>query len=318
MSAESAFGRHRGAQTQTHRALDREIAELAEAQHGVVARRQLLELGLGRDAIKGRVSSGRLHRLHRGVYAVGHRLISQQGRQLAAVLACGAEAVLSHRSAAAHWGVAAFSGAVEITSPRSTRSRDAIRRHCALLPEDEVTVLDGIPITSVHRTLFDYAGIAPLNRLEAAIREAEYRRLWDRLSLPVLLARHAGHRGNASLRLCLERLNRTVGFTRSDLEELFLPLLDRFGLPRPHLNARLEAGGEWIEVDCLWRELGLAVELDSRSAHETRSAFEADRDRDRRLQTEGWRVVRITWRQLHDEPERIASDLGRLMKYKRT
>lgn len=282
MSAESAFGRPQGIRTQTRPALDREIAELAEAQHGVVARRQLLELGLGRDAIRGRVSSGRLHRLHRGVYAVGHRSISEQGRRMAAILACGTQAVLSHRSAAAHWGVATFSGTIEITSPRSTRSGNGIRRHCALLPADEITALDGIPVTSVHRTLFDYAGIAPLDRLEAAIREAEYRRLWDRLSLPVLLARHPGHRGNANLRLCLERLDRTVGFTHSDLEELFLPLLDGFGLPRPHLNARLQAGEEWIEVDCLWREPGLAVELDSRSAHETRSAFEADRDRDRR------------------------------------
>lgn len=167
MSVDSAFGRHRGTQTQTHRVLDREIADLAETQHGVVTRPQLLKLGLGRDAIRGRVASGRLHRLHRGVYAVGHQLISQQGRRIAAVLACGAEAVLSHRSAAAHWGVAAFSGAVEITSPRSTRSRGAIRRHCALLPADEVAVLDGIPITSVHRTLFDYAGIVPPDRLEA-------------------------------------------------------------------------------------------------------------------------------------------------------
>lgn len=224
MSAESAFGRPQGVLMQTRSGLDREIAALAEAQHGVVARRQLLKLGLGRDAIRGRIASGRLHRLHGGVYAVGHRLISQRGRRMAAVLACGTQAVLSHRSAAAHWGIAAFSGAVEITSPRSTRSRDAIRRHCALLSADEITVLDGIPVTSVHRTLFDYAGIAPSDRLEAAIREAEYRRLWDRLSLPVLLARHPGHRGNANLRLCLERLDRTVGFTRSDLEELFLPL----------------------------------------------------------------------------------------------
>jgi hypothetical protein len=237
---------------------------------------------------------------------------------MAAVLACGAGAVLSHRSAAALWGIATFSGAIEVTTPRDVRSRGPIRRHCALLSPDEVTVSDGIPVTSIHRTLFDYAGVSSVSRLEAALREAEYRRLWDRLSLPALLARHPGHRGNANLRLCLERFGRTVGFTRSDLEEIFLPLLDRFGLPRPHLNARLHVGGEWIEVDCLWRERQLAVELDSRSAHETRSAFEADRDRDRRLQTEGWRVVRITWRQLHDEPERIAGDLGRLIKYKRT
>jgi hypothetical protein len=291
---------------------------LAEQQHGVVARRQLIEAGMGSNAVDNGLRAGRLHRLHPGVYAVGHRLVSREGRGMAAVLACGAGAVLSHRSAAALWRIASFSGAVEVTTPRDVRSRGAIRRHCARLPPDEVTAFDGIPVTSVHRTIFDCAGLSSVDRLEAAMREAEYRRLWDRLSLPTLLARHPGHRGNANLRLCLERLGKTAGFTRSDLEELFLPLLDRFGLPRPHLNARLQVGGEWIEVDCIWRKRRLAVELDSRSAHETRSAFEADRDRDRRLQTAGWRVVRITWRQLHDEPERIASDLRRLINYKRT
>jgi Protein of unknown function (DUF559) len=210
--------------------------------------------------------------------------------------------------------MATFSGAIEIASPRDTRSRGAIRRHCALLPPDEVTVLDGIPVTSVHRTLFDYAGISSVDRLEAAVREAEFRRLWDHLSLPALLARYPGSRGNANLRLCLERLGRTPGFTRSDLEELFLPFLDRFRLPRPHLNARLELRGQWIEVDCLWRNERLIAELDGRVAHETRSAFEVDRDRDRSLQAKGWRVVRITWRQLHDEPERIAADLRNLLR----
>jgi hypothetical protein len=183
------------------------------------------------------------------------------------------------------------------------------------LPPDEVTVHDGIPVTSVHRTLFDYARISTVDRLEAAIRQAEYRRLRDHLSLPALLSRHRGARGSVNLRLCLERLGRTSGFTRSDLEELFLPFLDRLGLPRPHLNARLQVRGEWLEVDCLWRKERLAVELDSRAAHETRAAFEADRDRDRSLQSEGWRAVRITWRQLHDDPERVAHDLRALLKY---
>lgn len=317
MPAESAFTRHIRGKLQA-RGPDAAVAEIAVRQHGVVSRRQLVSLGLGEDAIDGRLRLGRLHRLHRGVYAVGHELISRKGHWLAAVLAGGDRAVLSHRSAAALWQVATYSGAIEITSPRANRSRGAIRRHCARLPSDEITVLDGIPVTSIHRTLFDYAGVSSLERLEAAIREAEYLRLWDRLSLPALLARHPGARGNANLRLCLERLGRTVGFTRSDLEELFLPFLDRFNLPRPHLNARLRVGGEWIEVDCLWRDRRLAVELDSRSAHETRSAFEADRERDRRLQADGWRVVRITWRQLHDTPERTARDLRRLMGYKRT
>jgi hypothetical protein len=232
---------------------------------------------------------------------------------MAAVLAGGDDAVLSHRSAAALWGIATFRGAAEITSPRDTRSRDGIRRHVARLPVDEITVRDGIPVTSVHRTLFDYAGISSVGRLEAALREAEYRRLWDRLSLPALIARHPGHRGNAKLRLCLDRLGRTVGFTRSDLEELFLPFVNRFGLPRPHLNARLQVCGGWVEVDCLWRQERLIVELDSRAAHETRSAFETDRDRDRRLQADGWRVVRITWRQLHGAPEALARDLRAML-----
>lgn len=316
MPVESAFTRHIDGKLQTH-GFDAAIAEVAGRQHGVVGRRQLILLGMGEDAIDARLRLGRLHRLHRGVYSVGHKLVPREGRWMAAVLTCGTGAVLSHRSAAALWGIATFSGASEITSPRDTRSRDAIRRHCAQLPQDEVTVFNGIPVTSVHRTLFDYAATCPVDRLEAAMREAEYRRLWDRLSLPALLARHPGQRGNAKMRLCLERLGRTAGFTRSDLEELLLPLLDRLGLPRPHLNARLQAGGEWIEVDCLWREQRLAAELDSRSAHETRSAFVADRERDRRLQADGWRVVRITWRQLHDQPDRVAADLGKLLKYKR-
>lgn len=313
MPAESAFTRHIDGKLQTH-GPDAAIAELAGRQHGVVARRQLISLGLGEDAIDARLCLGRLHRLHRGVYAVGHQVVPREGRWMAAVLACGDGAVLSHRSAAALWGIATFSGKIEVTTPRDTRSRDAIRRHCAFLPPDEVAVVDGIPVTSVNRTLFDYAGVSSLDRLEAAIREAEYRRLWDHLSLPALLARYPGHRGNAGMRLCLERLNKTVGFTRSDLEELFLPFLDRFGLVRPHLNARLHVRGEWIEVDCLWRKERLVAELDSRSAHETRSAFETDRQRDRRLQAEGWRVIRVTWRQLNDEPERIARDLGDLLE----
>lgn len=298
---------------QTHGPWGR-VVEVADQQHGVVARRQLVEAGMGSNAVDNCLRAGRLHGLHPGVCAMGHRVVSREGRWMAAVLACGDGAVLSHRSAAALWGIATFSGAIEVTTPRDTRSRGAIRRHCALLAPDEVTVLDSIPVTSVHRTLFDLAGTSSVDRLEAAMREAEYRRLWDRLSLPALLARHPGHRGNAKLRLCLDRLGRTVGFTRSDLEELFLMVLDRFGLPRPRLNARLQVGGEWIEVDCLWREERLIAELDGRAAHDTNAAFEIDRDRDRRLQAKGWRVVRVTWRQLHDEPERIVADLRSLLK----
>jgi very-short-patch-repair endonuclease len=166
----------------------------------------------------------------------------------------------------------------------------------------------------VPRTLFDLAAILPANRLEAAMRKAEFLQLRDRLSLPTLLLRYLGHRGNATLRLCLDRLGDTVGFTRSELEERFLAFLDRAGLPRPHLNAQIELGDRWIEVDCLWRDRRLVVELDGRAAHQTNAAFEVDRERDRRLQSAGWRVARITWRQLHDEPEAVARDLRDLMR----
>jgi len=299
---------------QTHACADRGIGGLAETQYGVVSRGQLFALGVGRGGVRSRLASGRLHRLHAGVYAVGHRVLSSEGQWMAAVLAGGSGTVLSHRSAAALWGIREHSGPIEITTPRKTRSRGSIRRHCARLVSDEVTRCRGIPTTSAPRTLFDLAADLRIDRLEAAIRQAEFLRLWDPLSLPTLIARHPGHRGNASLRLCLERLGRTTGFTRSDFEELFLPFVDQFGLPRPHLNAWLEVGGGWIEVDCLWRDARLIVELDSRAAHETRSAFETDRDRDRRLQADGWRVVRMTWRQLHDAPGALAQDLRAMLQ----
>lgn len=305
---------------QTRAPVDRVIAELAERQHGVVSRRQLLNLGLGREAITGRAARGHLHRLHSGVYAVGHRVLSREGRWMAAVLAGGDGVVLSHRSAAALWGILGYSGLPEITTPQDTRSREAVRRHCARLPPDELSSYRGIPTTSVHRTLFDLATDLHLDRLEAAMRKAEFLQLRDRLSLPALLARHPGHRGNAKLRSCLERLGETPGFTRSELEDRFLPFVDRYGLPRPRLNTWMQVGEDWIEADCLWHDEKLIVELDSRAVHGTRTAFESDRERDRRLQTAGWRVVRITWRQLHDDPTSLARDLRELlgsMYYKR-
>jgi len=146
--------------------------------------------------------------------------------------------------------------------------------------------------------MFDLAGIWRAERVEAAMRKVEFLQLRDPLSLPALLDRYPGHRGNAALRLCLDRLGVTVGFTRSELEERFLRFLDRAGLRRPRLNAMVQLGDAWVEVDCLWGEERLIVELDGRASHQTGAAFENDRDRDRRLQVAGWQVVRITWRQL--------------------
>lgn len=177
------------------RGSDGVVAGLADRQHGVVARRQLLVLGLSEKAIDVRLEGGRLHPLHRGVYAVGHRVLSKEARWMAAVLFCGTGAVLSHRSAAALWGVRdPSSRAIEVTVPRKSRSRGGIQRHYAALPADEVTVERGIPVTSAPRTLFDLAAVLPAAAVESALRQSEYLRLHDRLSLPDLLERYPGRK----------------------------------------------------------------------------------------------------------------------------
>ncbi len=202
----------------------------------------------GRRRLKVRLRAGRLHRLHRGVYAVGHRVISREARWMAAVLFAGPGAVLSHRSAAELWGVRnPSSGAIEVTTPRKSRSSGSIHRHFAVLAPDEVTEHRGIPVTSVPRTLFDLAGVSSADVVEHALRESEYLRLHDRLSLPDLLARYPGRRGSTTVRECLwRRRNLPIGRARSWLELEFLPFLRRNGLPRPRLNIWLEVGGRSI------------------------------------------------------------------------
>jgi very-short-patch-repair endonuclease len=302
-----------GASEQT-RALDARIGELAERQHGVVARRQLERLGVGKGSIEKRVRMGRLHRLHRGVYAVGHRVLSPEARWMAAVLACGPGAVLSHRSAAALWRMRESSSrAIEVTTPRKSRSRGAIHRHFALLPADEVLTERGIPATSVPRTLFDLAAVSSADVVEHALRESEYLRLHDRLSLPALLDRYPGRRGSRVVRESLRRrAELPAGRARSWLEREFLPFLRRSGLPRPQLNVWLEVGGKSIEVDCLWPGK-VVVELDGFAGHGTRAAFREDRARDRRLRVAGYGVIRIAPEQLDDEAQAIAADLRVLL-----
>jgi very-short-patch-repair endonuclease len=294
--------------------VDARIAGLADTQHGVVARRQLLAIGLGEDAIDGRVWRGALHRLHPGVYAVGHRVTSREGRWMAAVLACGMGAVLSHRSAAALWEIRQLpSRAIEVTTAAKSRSRGSIHRHFAALPADEVTTHLGVPVTTVPRTLFDLAAVSSTDAVEHALRESEHLRLHDRLSLPDLLARYPGRRGCPTIRECLRRrVELPTGRARSWLELEFLPFLRRRGLPRPRLNAWLQIDGKSIQVDCLWPG-GVVVELDGFAAHGTRIAFREDRARDRRLRVAGYGVTRIAPEQLDDEPEALAADLRVLL-----
>jgi hypothetical protein len=175
------------------------------------------------------------------------------------------------------------------------------------LPVDEVATHDGIPVTTLPRTLFDLAAVVPLHQLNRAVNEAEIRRLWDPLSLNDLLTRHPRRPGAAAIRTVLATPG--AGITRNDLEDRFLDLLSAAGLPQPVTNVPMEMNGIWIEPDCTWRRQRLIVELDGNATHATRSAFESDRARDRALVAGGWRVMRITWRQLLDEPEALTRDL---------
>jgi very-short-patch-repair endonuclease len=177
-----------------------------------------------------------------------------------------------------------------------------------------VTNVDGIPVTTVPRTIFDLAAISSIDQVENLIRQAEYLRLDDRLSLVDLVERYPGRRGVARVRAALARIETLpVGRVRSPLETRFLPFLRRHGLPRPRLNDWIMVGEKRFQVDCHWQGMGQVVELDSWEAHGTRSAFRGDRTRDRILRTAGYDVTRIAWAQLDDEPGAVAADLRKLL-----
>jgi len=235
---------------------------------------------------------------------------------MAAVLASGPEALLSHHTAAALWGIRGYSGgAVHVTAPHKSTSTKRIRRHFSAVPEDERAAEDGIPATSVHRTIFDLAATVSVDDVVAMIKEAEYLNRWDRLSLPDLLERYSGKRGSRSLRFALDRLEEEPpGRKRSRLEERFAPFLRRHHLPLPRFNDWILLGSKRYRADCHWPHLRLIVELDGWKGHSSRSAFQDDRARDRALHAAGFSVVHITWNQLDVEPEEVASDLRRMLQ----
>lgn len=294
---------------------DRSIARLAEAQHGVVARRQLTALGLSKAAISYRLAVGRLWTVMPRAYAVGQRRLPPLGRSMAAVLSSGVDAALSHRSAAALWGIRdPRGGAIHVTVPSKSTSTKLVRRHHVVLPSDEITAHEGIPVTTVPRTILDLASGSSVDEVEIVIRQVEFLRLYDQLSLLDLTERYPGRRGTARARTALARLEALpVGRVRSPLETKFLPFLRRHRLPRPRLNDWIVVDERRFQVDCHWAGTGQVVELDSWQAHGTRTAHREDRARDRFLRVAGYEVTRITWAQLDDEPEAIAADLGRLL-----
>ena len=288
--------------------VEAQIAALARAQHGVVGLRQLLALGLSRSAVAYRLRSGRLHRVMPGVLAVGHDLLTSKGRFMAAVLSCGEGSLLSHRSAACHRALLGGSFAlVDVSCPRQRRARAGLRVHRTrtLAPRD-VTVHDGIPVTSVARTLLDLADVAPRRLVERAIHQAEILRVFDLRAVDDVLARANGRRGAAVLRAALAQ---EPAFTRSELEEALLALVASAGLPRPRMNTLVEGH----EVDAYWPEHRLAVELDSRRYHHTTRNFESDRQRDVILLKAGVRTARITDKRLSTAPQAVANDLRELL-----
>ena len=295
--------------------VDQRIARLAEGQHGVVGRRQLELLGLARGSIEGRLRRGQLHLVHHGIYAVGHGLISKEGRWMAAVLACGDGAALSHRAAGWLLGILPLGdGLPEVTRPKGWRPQPGIVQHRSPLSPDEVEIVSGIPVTGLSRTLLDLAAVLPRERLEQAMNEAEVRGLTDRVSVPALLVRYPRRPGTVALRAILDDAGKARGVTRRELERRFAAVLASTDLPRPHRNADVAVAGRFFEVDCLWRAQRLIVELDGGFVHGTWRTSERDRERDRLLIADGWRVVRITWRQLGDDAPAVVADLRRLLR----
>ena len=291
--------------------IDRLIAELAGRQNGVVALRQLLGLGVTRKAVEFRLECGRLHTIYRGVYAVGHRVLSLDGWRMAAVLASGDGAVVSHVSAAALHGLLPSSPAVADVTVRTRRHRRrGIRWHYALLPPDEITTVRGIPVTTVPRTILDLAAVRPREDVERALHESEVRRLTDRLSLPDLLERYPRRHGTRVVRAILAE-RRSV--PKNALEAAFAAFLRRYRLPLPETNVWLTVGKHRYEIDCLWRAQRVIVELDGRAVHDTARAFETDRAKDRRLAVAEWLPLRVTWNHLHKGEAQLAGDLRALL-----
>jgi very-short-patch-repair endonuclease len=275
------------------------LAELARRQHGVVSRAQMLELGLGKSAIAEWVAKGRLHPLHRGVYAVGHLNLTRNGHFMAAVLACGDAAALSHFSAAVLWGMLKGDGRIHVTAP-GDRRRPGLVLHRARLADGEVRKRAGIAVTAPARTLIDLADVAPRRTLERAIDEAEYLRL----DCTGLAPQH-GRSGCGLLTRVLAQHHPGSTRTRSPFEELFIALCDRYQLPRPEVNVYVEG----YLCDFVWRRQRLIVETDGGAAHGTRRAMQRDPLRDGDLMIAGWRVWRLTYERVFREPDAVAEQL---------
>jgi very-short-patch-repair endonuclease len=271
----------------------------------VVSRRQLGRLGFTKDAIRRRVERKHLLPLHEGVFAVGHVPLTADSRRLAAVMACGPKALLSHRAAGAAQGLLLSSPQFEVTVPRGTRPKPGLVIHRSrLIHPDDCSSVRGIPVTSVARTLVDLADVLNEERLAKAVHEAEVQRVFDLRAIEAVVTRLPGRQGRHRLRRVLALYTPEPHFLRSEAERRFKQLCEDHALPQPQFNVWLVGQ----EVDAWWEDVRVVVEVDGGETHHTRKAFHEDRARDRRLAAQGIRVARVTSREL-DEPARLAAEL---------
>jgi very-short-patch-repair endonuclease len=287
---------------------EREVVRIAERQHGMVTTPQLLDTGLSEGAIRRRVVAGWLTRRHTGVYQLGV-FGGPFGIEWAALLACGPKAVISHLTAAGLWRLIEHAIGIDVTVPGAgSRERDGIRFHRASLTADDIVTRDGLRVTTPARTLLDLASSMPERTLDRLVEEAQVQRLVTRDELLHAVANGAGRPGVRKLAAIVGSPGEPA-FTRSEAERLLLELVRAAGLPSPHTNTRV-AG---YEVDAHWPLHKLVVEVDGWTYHRSRQAFERDRARDARLLLAGYRVLRITWRQLTRERDKVIAMLAALL-----
>ena len=321
MAATPGHGRENGKYVRflDHARLERAIVELASSQNLVLSLAQLVELGLPRAAVHKRAAVRRLHRIHHAVYSlVPKPLLTREGRWMAAVLACGEGAVLSYRSAAALHGIRPTDRAkIDVTVPRrsSQKHRGIDIHRSTTLTLADITTVDGIPCTSVARTLFDLAEVVSRRSVERAFDQGDAMEVLDLGAIQGQLGRNRTRRAARVIRSILAEHYIGKTPTASELEEAFFGMCRRTGMPLPEVNQWIDLGdGEPpIKADFVWRQQRVIVETDGRKFHGTHQARERDPRRDQRAMLAGWRPVRTTWRQVVNRPRELERTLPRLL-----
>jgi hypothetical protein len=283
------------------------VQAVAGRQHGIVKSKQVREAGLSRQGVRRRVEAGWLVRLHEGVYAVGHTALTDKSHLVAAVYACGEEALASHRAAGKLWGILRGGQPIEVTGPRSREvGKGFILHRSRLIHKEDRALIANIPVTSLARTLVDLADVLPEKQLANAVNEAEIKRLFDLQPVQRVLDRLPGRKGRHKLNRVLSAYRDVQPFIRSRGERLVLEICGQHGLPRPRVNTWVESQ----EVDFYWPEANLVLEFDGGDVHRTTRAFYEDRKRDRALAARGIHVVRATDR---DDPSALARELKAIL-----